>query len=147
MDRLFPVWDKPEPPATLTQPTEQGARDAAVYFTDVFEYVHASRDIAALNAIDQEFCLSCADIREQLARPRRRWGDHSPGQARAVHDTPELDNVFQVEVVGDPVEFVLLGAEADTIAVHRHSAADSMFIVVSYEEGRWVPVALERDEW
>ncbi|MDO5701675.1 MAG: DUF6318 family protein [Bowdeniella nasicola] len=146
MDRLFPVWDKPEPPATLTQPTEQGARDAAVYFAETLEYAYRARDEAALNDILTTDCIDCDWTRDLVRTDFSRYREWVPLEATDIHSVDQAELVYEVEVTTPNAYYVTLDKSQTQVYGSGIQGNVATYYIVGYGDGRWVALSLALGE-
>ncbi|WP_143180384.1 hypothetical protein [Bowdeniella nasicola] len=64
LERLFPKWEVPEPPATLTEFSEQGAKDAALYYDCLLDAALYNGAPELIDTIDGWECESCPAMRD-----------------------------------------------------------------------------------
>ncbi|SEA32208.1 hypothetical protein SAMN02910418_01361 [Bowdeniella nasicola] len=148
LERLFPAWEKPTPPATLTEETEQGAKDAAVYFEAMAEYAVQTGDAGILNEIDSGLCQNCDDLRDLVQRNQhlkffRSQPTYRPVSLAADPEGYALDEVGVRTEVRKSIELVAPGGVIKN--VETDTTADR-FATVGFQESRWVPVYLKLSE-
>ncbi|GIG29017.1 DUF6318 family protein [Cellulomonas marina] len=128
----------PAPPtAPPADPSEQGAVDAAVYFTELYGYVAASRDLTEWRAMSDPECVFCASVMDTMLQD----GTTTEG-AQLVVESAELVGVNQdglalvhLEIEQQPWRTLDgEGREVDT----GESNVGSVDTVLHVVDGRWI---------
>ena len=153
LERLFPAWDKPTPPATLTEESEQGAKDAAVYFSDIVEYAIATHDVTPMNEIDSEFCQNCDALRDLVKTEEtlRIFRTKAFVSAVEVKRDPEVPEILEITLDRNVDTYLKLDTARSVIREIEHSsgddlsAGDTVYQYVVFADGRWQPLFLNLD--
>lgn len=149
LERLFPAWDKPTPPATLTENSEQGAKDAAVYFSEIVEYATMTQDVTPINEIDSELCQNCDALRASIKASRTKQFFRTKPEFLPVSATldPEIDGLYDVRVQSHVDMYVRLDASLTSVEKVGSSGTDEVedsevSQYIAFEDGRWQPLGL-----
>ena len=147
LERLFPKWDKPTPPATLTEKSEQGAKDAAVYFAAVVDYASSVREIEPINSIDSEYCGNCDDVRDAITRSNNEeiWWTEPTIVAESTEIDPNNERITEVKVRLERNTGIVLDTTVSRIDEVSRSSSSPLYFYVSFLDGQWVPVFLNLD--
>ncbi|WP_250506913.1 DUF6318 family protein [Bowdeniella massiliensis] len=149
LERLFPAWDKPTPPATLTEESEQGAKDAAVYFSDIVEYAIATRDVTPINEIDSELCQNCDALRSLIKSDQsKRFLRTKPSfVVISASKDPDVEGLYDIRLQSQVDMYVRLDASRTSVEKVGSSGTEEVedseiSQYIAFEEGRWQPLGL-----
>ena len=151
LERLFPAWDKPIPPATLTEESEQGAKDAAVYFSEIVEYVAVTQDVTPINEIDSELCRNCDALRDSIKAGRTKQFFRTKPEFLPVSATldPETDGLYDGKVQSHVDVFVRLDTSHGAVEEVGSSGTNEANMkeseishYITFYDGRWQPLGL-----
>ena len=147
LERLFPQWEKPTPPATLTEESEQGAKDAAVYFAAVVDYASSVREVEPINSIDSEYCGNCDDIRDAIKRSSNKkvWWTEPTIFVDSTEIDPNNERITEVKVQLEREFGIVLDTAGSRIDEVARSSSSPLYFYVSFLDGQWVPVLLNLD--
>ncbi len=147
LERLFPAWDKPTPPATLTEKSEQGAKDAAVYFDALAKVAFKTNDVGLINEIDDGNCFNCDDVRKLIQRESPQNVYSAPLENTEIVATQDtVDAVlYEVAITQDVAMSVQLDSTGDRIAQIAKSNPATGYYYVKFLDGKWSALYINLD--
>ncbi|MGC0251667.1 DUF6318 family protein [Pseudactinotalea sp. Z1748] len=136
----------PQPGPEIEDDGQAGAEAAAVYFVELFSYIHATGDFEAWDELTTENCNFCRGVREQVS------GMYADG-GYASAQPPVVDSVFphvwdripgdySVEVVFLSPELVTFDSDGEVIERFHESRTRAWFVVEHRDDG-WVVVGAD----
>ncbi|WP_250506915.1 DUF6318 family protein [Bowdeniella massiliensis] len=147
LERLFPRWSKPTPPATLTENSEQGAKDAAVYFDALAKRAFQTRDVDLISRIDDGNCFNCDDVRTfiQVETPRNVYS--TPLENTEIVATQDIEDavLYEVAITQDVAMSVQLDGHGDRIEEISEGGAVTSYYYVKFLDGRWSALYINLD--
>lgn len=147
LERIFPKWDVPEPPATLTEFSEQGAKDAAQYYSRLTEIAFYFKDGSLFDQIDGGRCSNCATLRANAEETSEPGGyvQESNAAVVSIKRHPDLENVYEVQMdLTYPIS-VRLDEQNEAIASVDANDKQTVFHYVTFADGSWTPIYVMLD--
>lgn len=149
MDRLRPLPEVPKEPDTITHNTEQGAKDAALYFAQVVFAAVAHADATLIEPLLYEYCDNCSDVYEAI----KSW---SNGDRRFRSRLPEFSITESEPGAGD-VPYYVVGVRVSRHAPVELSKSTNViekienvgsvkWFTVQYLDGKWRPFEMSLNE-
>ncbi|UFU04995.1 DUF6318 family protein [Ruania halotolerans] len=96
-----PEVDPPQRPAEMEEETVDGAIAAASYFVELYPYVYSSGDVTEWDALSDEGCEFCSNVRSSVSELHDSGG-YSLGGETEIYATegggPYDEGVFDVEL-------------------------------------------------
>ncbi|OKL53271.1 hypothetical protein BSZ39_10315 [Bowdeniella nasicola] len=150
LERLFPKWEVPEPPATLTVLSEQGAKDAALYFDTLIDTSMAERKPDYFNRIDSGDCNNCDAVRAATTTAENKKWHYAPAEIHEVTADPApRGNAYGVKISRTNPLSIRLGDSDTTVKELLKDTDSTSYYVVGFIDGQWVPgfVKLDHLPW
>ena len=138
-----PEVEAPARPAAMDEETVDGAIAAAKYFMELYPYIYATGDLDEWDALSDEGCGFCRDVREEAVGLNEAGGYSTGGDVEIYssdgggpYDDELADNAFVVELG------IRIAESADHLAdgtTERYPAEDHprFRIALTYEVGGW----------
>ncbi|MDO4606845.1 MAG: DUF6318 family protein [Bowdeniella nasicola] len=150
MDRLRPVIEIPQEPATMTHNTEQGAKDAAEYLAWTVAASVERGDPSLLEEYVSDSCMNCASVHEVVKRiaespQRARCGKHSISVGKVVAGTGEVP-FYDVEIKDEDKACLSFNLDNNLVEKEYPDEMVSSWYVVQYLDGKWVPYNISLTE-
>ncbi|SED93770.1 hypothetical protein SAMN04488554_1109 [Ruania alba] len=140
--------EAPERPVEMGEETVEGAVAAAEYFVELYPYVYASGDLTEWDALSDEGCGFCSNVRER-AEELHADGGYSVGGdvevAGAQGGGPYEDDSYVVE-------FALTIAEsefrhADGTSTTYNEVVEPRFLVsMIWRDASWIVLGISQGE-
>ena len=119
-------WPEPTRPAEMDRDDIEGAKAAAVYFMELYQYVYATGDVAEWEDASLERCEFCRSNSEHVMELFEAGGRAEGGEFDVVEvvagEPNETYEYFRVAVLGDEapsVEYSRAGDMLDEVAGGR----------------------------
>ena len=134
-------YEHPDPGGDIDDDGQAGAEAAAVYFVELYSYVHATGDFETWDEITTEDCNFCAGVRERL-------GDHYDEGGYTVAAPPDFESVmahvqqsdggdFSVEVVFVSPEVTWVGADGEIVEDFTE-VRTRIWVLLEHREDSWL---------
>ncbi|OKL53562.1 hypothetical protein BSZ39_08805 [Bowdeniella nasicola] len=147
LERLFPKWEVPEPPATLTEFSEQGAKDAAIYYDRLAEIAFQYDSPDLVNRIDTGACRDCDKLRNLISEGRAKgYFLTAPSlEESSVKFDPEDERVAEVKMVQKFAYSIKSSASGMIESVHTDTNSTNYSFLI-YLDGQWAASYLKSKE-
>ncbi len=150
MDRLRPLPEVPEEPETITHNTEQGAKDAVVYFARLASASIAHADVELLGPLMNDSCSNCSDVYEALktfSNSSQRFRCKPGNISIKESEVGPGDILFYVMRVGyQKNECVELDSKTGVIQNNQVDDSGDRWFAVQYIDGEWRPLLISLTE-
>lgn len=143
LERLMPLSDVPEEPVTIEQATEQGAKDATLYFAELSQIAHQKRSSDVLKRIDWPLCRNCSDLMAAADNPDRDFAVYwEKPQLRIaeIEKYPDAYPFYRARVDISWKRLVTTDLQTDQIRSDKVPDDRKLYYGVTFYDGRWRPV-------
>lgn len=149
LERLMPPLEIPDEPATIEQATEQGAKDAALYFAQLSQVAHQRRSSEALKSINWDQCGNCSALMEAIDSPGASSAVYSKSLQKHVVEIeryPDTYPVYRARVDTSWARLVLVDLETNKIEINDSAVDSQLYYGVTFYDGRWRPLYMNMTE-
>ncbi|SEA78937.1 hypothetical protein SAMN02910418_02422 [Bowdeniella nasicola] len=147
LERLFPKWAKPTPPATLTEQSEQGAKDAAVYFDELVDLAFYSSNPSYINEIDDGHCENCEELRNGITGDTaiRVYALRPELEEISAHQMEDAEHAYEIRIgrkipVGIDQDFA-----TKKLTEINFDSRDEVYYYLLFADNRWTTVYAKMD--
>lgn len=143
LEQLMPLSQPPEAPATMTQATEQGAKDAAVYFAEVSQFAFQQRSSQPLELLVRDQCQNCADListaKQSASLNKKIFWQNPKVSANELKIYPYEDPAYFVQIELESELMVTIDAGTHEIQKLDTNGPEILYFGVVYHDGQWKP--------